>query len=112
RPLSIFISTIGTGLTTGEKSLVGWIAPSGIVALTVSSYFANILLEAGYEDARLLTTLTFGLVFFTVVADGFTISPIAKRRNLSLEGKPGILIVGSNPFTGNLSQSYIKKENI
>src|SRR5699024_8972791 len=65
RPLSIFISTIGTGLTTGEKSLVGWIAPRGIVALTVSSYFANILLEAGYEDARLLTTLTFGLVFFT-----------------------------------------------
>src|SRR5699024_7188375 len=42
RPLSIFISTIGTGLTTGEKSLVGWIAPRGIVALTVSSYFANI----------------------------------------------------------------------
>src|SRR5699024_12870813 len=37
RPLSIFISTIGTGLTTGEKSLFGWIAPRGIVALTVSS---------------------------------------------------------------------------
>ncbi|HLR23443.1 MAG TPA: sodium:proton antiporter [Pseudogracilibacillus sp.] len=110
RPLSIFISTIGTGLTTGEKSLVGWIAPRGIVALTVSSYFANILLEAGYEDARLLTTLTFGLVFFTVVAHGFTISPIAKRLNLSLEGKPGILIVGSNPFTVNLAQSFIKKE--
>src|SRR5699024_7752553 len=47
RPLSIFISTIGTGLTTGEKSLVGWIAPRVIVALTVSSYFANTLLEAG-----------------------------------------------------------------
>src|SRR5699024_1685772 len=110
RPLSIFISTIGTGLTTGEKSLVGWMAPRGIVALTVSSYFANILLEAGYEDATLLTTLIFRLVLCTVVAHGYTMRPIAKRLHLSLEGKPGILIVGSNPFTVNLAQSFIKKE--
>src|SRR5699024_385468 len=103
-------STLGTGLTTGEKSLVGWIAPRGIVALTVSSYFANILLEAGYEDARLLTTLTFGLVFFIVVAHGFTSSPVAKRLYLSLYGWQGILIVSSNPFTVNLAQSFIKKE--
>src|SRR5690625_5382694 len=60
RPLSIFLSTIGTGLSIQEKSLVGWIAPRGIVALTVSSYFASILKEAGYIDAELLTTLTFG----------------------------------------------------
>src|SRR5699024_5807730 len=110
RPLSIFISTIGTGWTTGEKSLVGWIAPRGIVALTVSSYFANILLEAGYEDARLLTTLTCGLVFFTVVAHGFRISPIEKMLHLSLGGKPVIVIVGINTYRVNLAQSLIKKE--
>src|SRR5690625_3452019 len=73
RPLSIFLSTIGSGLSTREKSLVGWIAPRGIVALTVSSYFASILEKAGYQDAALVTTLTFGLVFFTVVAHGFSI---------------------------------------
>ena len=110
RPLSIFISTIGTKLTLAEKSLVGWIAPRGIVALTVSGYFANILLEAGYEDANLLTTLTFGLVFFTVVAHGFSIGPLAKKLNLSLEGKPGVLIVGSNPFTVGLAKSFIKRD--
>src|SRR5699024_9050382 len=58
RPLSIFVSTIGTKLSIQEKSLVGWIAPRGIVALTVSSYFASILRDAGYVDAELLTTLT------------------------------------------------------
>src|SRR5690625_5006963 len=70
RPLSIFLSTIGTKLTLAEKTLVGWIAPRGIVALTVSSYFATILLDAGYEDASILTALTFALVFSTVVAHG------------------------------------------
>src|SRR5690625_7258139 len=83
RPLSIFLSTIGTGLSIQEKSLVGWIAPRGIVALTVSSYFASILKEAGYVDAELLTTLTFGLVFFTVIAHGFSIDRKSTRLNSS-----------------------------
>src|SRR5690606_1482351 len=68
RPLSIWLSTIGTDLTNQEKTLIGWIAPRGIVALTVSGYFASTLLEAGFEDAELLTALTFALVFSTVVA--------------------------------------------
>lgn len=108
RPLSIFISTIGSGLTFNEKVLVGWIAPRGIVALTVSGYFASILSDAGYEDANIVTTLTFGLVFFTVVAHGFSIGPLAKKLNLSLEGRPGTLIVGSNPFTVELAKSLSK----
>lgn len=108
RPLSIFISTIGTELSLQERSLVGWIAPRGIVALTVSSYFATILLDAGYEDANILTTLTFGLVFFTVVAHGFSISPLAKRLGLSLEGNPGVILVGSSPFTVELAKSFHK----
>src|SRR5699024_9442379 len=33
RPLSIFISTIRSGLEFKEKALIGWIAPRGIVAL-------------------------------------------------------------------------------
>lgn len=105
RPLSIFISTINSGLSLEEKALVGWIAPRGIVALTVSSYFAAKLADAGYEDASLLTALTFGLVFFTVLAHGFSIGPLAKRLNLSLEGKPGVLIVGSNQFSVGLAKS-------
>src|SRR5690606_19751420 len=90
--------------------LVGWIAPRGIVALTVSSYFATILLVAGY-DAEILTTLTFGLVFFTVLAHGFSIGWLAKKMNLSMEGRPGTLIVGSNIFTVELAKS-LTKENV
>lgn len=108
RPLSIFLSTIGTNLALNEKILVGWIAPRGIVALTVSGYFATILADAGYAGASILTTLTFGLVFFTVVAHGFSIRWLAKKLNLSMEGRPGTLIVGSNRFTVELAKSLSK----
>src|SRR5699024_3578748 len=108
RPLSIFISTMGTNLSLNEKVLVGWIAPRGIVALTVSGYFATILAEEGYQGASILTALTFALVFFTVVAHGFSIRGLAKKLNLSMEGRPGTLIVGSNIFTVQLAKSLDK----
>jgi len=105
RPASIFLSTIGSGLSLQEKTLVGWIAPRGIVALTVSGYFANVLFDAGYEDAGILTTLTFGLVFFTVIAHGFSLGWLARSLGLSRTGNPGVLIVGSNPFTAALAKT-------
>ncbi|MCJ1908103.1 cation:proton antiporter [Planococcus ruber] len=104
RPLSIWLSTIGTDLTTQEKTLIGWIAPRGIVALTVSGYFASTLLEAGFEDAELLTALTFALVFSTVVAHGFSISWLGKKLGLASSEEPGILIIGSSRFNTRLGE--------
>ncbi|MCT2535249.1 sodium:proton antiporter [Aquibacillus koreensis] len=106
RPLSIFVSTINTDLTMKERILVGWIAPRGIVALTVASYFASILLEEGFNDASIVTSLTFALVFFTVCAHGFSIGWLARKLDLSSEGQPGVLIVGSNTFSVELAKIF------
>jgi len=43
RPATIFLSTIGTGLPWQERLFVGWIAPRGIVAVAVSSFFGAAL---------------------------------------------------------------------
>ncbi|SEI03882.1 NhaP-type Na+/H+ or K+/H+ antiporter [Halobacillus karajensis] len=105
RPISIFLSTIRTDLSNSEKLLVGWIAPRGIVALTVAGYFASVLLGEGYEDASILISLTFALVFTTVVAHGFSIGWLAKKLGLSLEGPPGVLIIGGSAFTTGLAKT-------
>lgn len=110
RPLSIWISTIGTDLTRQEKTLIGWIAPRGIVALTVSGYFASTLLEAGFADAELLTALTFALVLSTVVAHGFTIGWLGRKLDLSSAVKPGILIIGASRFTIKLAKVLTELE--
>lgn len=110
RPLSIWVSTIGTELNWREKLLIGWIAPRGIVALTVSGYFASILKDHGYQDADILTALTFALVFGTVVLHGFTIGPLAKRLNLTTTDESGVLIVGGSRFAAELAKS-IKETN-
>lgn len=111
RPLSIWISTIRTELTIPEKTLVSWIAPRGVVALTVSGYFASVLLDDGYEGAQLLTALTFALVFITVCAHGFSIGPLSKKLNLASDELPGVLIVGASSFSIALADE-LKKINI
>lgn len=111
RPLSIWLSTAGTELSNAEKILIGWIAPRGIVALSVSGYFATILLNDGYEGAAMLTALTFALVFITVCAHGFSLRPIAKALGLANDAAPGILLVRANSFSIALAD-YLQKINI
>src|SRR5699024_8522404 len=110
RPLSIWLSTAGTELSKGEKILIGWLAPRGIVALSVPGYFATILLNDG-EGAAMLTALTFALVFITVCAHGFSLRPIAKALGLANDAAPGILLVGANSFSIALAD-YLQKINI
>ncbi|MGD6966046.1 cation:proton antiporter [Rossellomorea vietnamensis] len=106
RPLSIFLSTMGTDLSWQEKTLVGWIAPRGIVALTVSSYFASILFDTGFEDAEVLTSVTFALVFGTVTVHGFSIGWLAKKLDLAINDRPGVLLIGGSSFNTELAKTF------
>jgi NhaP-type Na+/H+ or K+/H+ antiporter len=105
RPLSIWLSTIGTDLSKREKILVGWIAPRGIVALTVSSYFASVLLDKGFKDASILTSLTFALVFATVCAHGFSIKWLASKLKLANDEHPGVILVGGSAFSTEFAKA-------
>ena len=81
------------------------------MALTVSGYFATILLENGYKDAELLTALTFALVFSTVVLHGFSIGFLAKKLNLTTTDESGVLLVGGTRFAAELAQSVKETGN-
>ncbi len=99
RPLSVLISTIGAGLPLKERVLVAWIAPRGIVAVAVSSFFGAALVDAGYADGEKLIPLAFAMVFATVIAHGFTLGPLSKALGLASKEQPGVLIAGASPWS-------------
>jgi hypothetical protein len=111
RPLSVWIATYGT-LKRNEALLLGWIAPRGIVAVAVSSLFATLLEDLGrrgdskfyFSGAEQITPLAFAMVFVTVVLHGFTIGPLARRLGLARKDKPGVLLVGVNPWSIDLAK--------
>ena len=111
RPASVFLSTIGTDLKLSERLLVGWIAPRGIVAVAVAGLFAGEMAEMGYAEAEAMVPLTFAMVFATVILHGFTIAPIAKRLGLASTKPPGVLIVGSSPWSVALAEK-IKEADV
>lgn len=99
RPLTVWLSTIGSDMTWQEKLLVGWIAPRGIVAVAICGFFGTALVNAGYPDGEQLIVFTFAIVFATVIAHGFSIGWLSRRLGLATASRPGVMIVGASPWS-------------
>ncbi len=103
RPLTIFLSLIGTELNWREKSIIAWIGPRGVVAVAVSGLFGARLVELGVEDGALLAPLAFALVTATVILHGFSIAPLARMLGLTSTQPAGVLIVGASSWSTALA---------
>lgn len=108
RPVTIYLSTLGTGIAWQERVLLGWIAPRGIVAAAVAGLFAQRMIEKQYVGAEQLLPLVFSLIVITVVLHGFSIGWIARRLGLATVSPHGLLIVGASPWTVGLAQALQK----
>lgn len=99
RPLTVLISLLGTTIPWNERLFVAWIAPRGIVLVAISGLFALRLSELGYTDGNVLIGLSFAVVVATVIAHGFTVDLAARLLGIKGNTRPGLLLVGSTPWT-------------
>ncbi|WP_169392617.1 MULTISPECIES: sodium:proton antiporter [Psychrobacter] len=97
RPLSVWVSSIGSTLKTSEKLMISWIGPRGIVAAAISSLFAIRLQEYDIAGVDLLVPLVFMVIIGTVMIQGLGAKSVAKLLGVREPATNGILIVGSNP---------------
>lgn len=98
RPISVFLSTIHSGLKTREKIFISWVGPRGIVAASVASLFAFTLVSEGVAENGHLLALTFMTIAMTVTLQGLTVAPLARLLGLqNLHGRL-VIIVGANLF--------------
>ncbi len=99
RPLTIAVATLGADMQRGDRVILGWIAPRGIVAAATAGLFGPALVSSGHADANALLPLVFLIIGLTVIAHGLTLAPLARRLGLAAEAENGLLIVGANPWT-------------
>ncbi|MCP2017972.1 MAG: sodium:proton antiporter [Erythrobacter sp.] len=102
RPATILLSLLGSSVPWDERLFLAWIAPRGIVLVAISGLFALRLEDIGYDGTALIG-LSFAVVVVTIIAHGFTIDLVARLLNLKGSNRPGILIVGSTPWTISLA---------
>jgi NhaP-type Na+/H+ or K+/H+ antiporter len=96
RPLTVALSSIGSGLSWRERALIAWVAPRGIVAASVSALFALRLDALRVPGADALVPLVFILIIGTVVLQSATARPLALWLKVAEPEPRGLLIFGSD----------------
>ena len=98
RPLSVWVSSIGSNLKVKEKMMISWIGPRGIVAAAISSLFAIRLQEYDIQGVELLVPLVFLIIIGTVMIQGLGAKMVGNFLGVREPETNGILVVGSNPI--------------
>jgi len=99
RPLAVWVSTVGSGLSTKEKIFLSCLAPRGIVAAAIASVFALALEARGIDGAEKLVPYTFAVIVGTVAVYGL-IGPIAaKRLALADQNPQGLIFLGAQSWS-------------
>jgi NhaP-type Na+/H+ or K+/H+ antiporter len=111
RPVSVFLSCVGSRLTLKERLFLSWMAPRGIVAAAVASIFAIRLADAGLERAEELVPVTFFFIIGTVAIYGLTAGPVARALGVSFPDPQGILFVGATPLARMIAR-VLRKDGV
>lgn len=78
RPLIAAMTTLRTDLSRGERGMVGWKAPRGIVAASSAATFSAALVSAHLDGAQKILPATFIVIVVAVVLCGLTAVPVAR----------------------------------
>ncbi|MFD4691077.1 cation:proton antiporter [Streptomyces sp. NPDC058463] len=105
RPLVAYVSTAGSGLTTGERAFVGWMAPRGIVAAATATAFSANLVDRGVDGAARILPVTFLVIVGTVLLYSLSAAPVARRLGIVKPTGTRILLVGGEPWVVDLGRS-------
>jgi len=108
RPIAALLSTMRSSLNFKERVFLSWMAPRGIVAASVASFFALELSELGIPGAEQLLAITFLVVVGTVTVYALTAAPLAQRLGLVEKSPQGTLIIGAHSWARDLAQAVQK----
>jgi NhaP-type Na+/H+ or K+/H+ antiporter len=97
RPLTVAVSTIGSGVPWPERLFMAWLAPRGVVAAATASAFALQLEGISVDGVDRLAPLTFGVIVGTVAVYGLTSRLVAARLGVLDPGGAHLSTVRAEP---------------
>ncbi len=95
RPFSVWLCTLSSELSRGERLFIAWVAPRGIVAAAIASLVAADLERAGMSGGAELRALVFLTIALTVTLAGLTAGPIGSLLGVRLRNRDTVAILGA-----------------
>ncbi|MBN1824211.1 MAG: sodium:proton antiporter [Endomicrobiales bacterium] len=108
RPVAVFLSTIGSGLSYRERIFISFVAPRGIVAAAIGSLFSLRLAQLGISDTGALVSYTFLVIIATVIFYGVISGPLAGFLKVKAN-MLGILFVGAHEWSRRIAHVFHKE---
>ena len=108
RPLTVFISLLGSDMPWRERIFIAWIAPRGIVAVAITGLFALRLTELEVEGAQVLVPLAFTTAIVTIAAHGFSASTFAKLLGINRGAGNALMLIGVNQWSLGMAEAMAK----
>ncbi|GAA1999192.1 cation:proton antiporter [Catenulispora subtropica] len=105
RPLVAAVTTWRTDLARGERGMIGWMAPRGIVAAATAATFSTTLVARGIGGAQKILPATFMVIVATVVLYGLTAVPVARMLHVVRPAHSRPLLVGGEPWVIDLGRA-------
>lgn len=102
RPLAVYLSTVGSGLSFVERAYLACLSPRGIVAAAVSALFALELEEAG-QPVEALAPVTFIVIVTTVLFSAIASRIGARRFRVARPAPKGVAFVGGPDWALDLA---------
>lgn len=113
RPINILLCTWNSDLNWRQKLFLSWVAPRGIVAASVASFFAISLTQRGINGGDSIKALVFLTIIMTVVCQGLTAGWVAKWLQITSKDVTGAVIVGCNPLSLLIARFFQERgENV
>ncbi|MFD0526269.1 hypothetical protein ACFQ1I_01790 [Kitasatospora arboriphila] len=105
RPLVSVVATARTDVGSGERAVIGWMAPRGIVAASTAATFSASLVHQGLAGADKILPVTFLVIVGTVLVYALTARPVAVRLGVGESARSRPLLVGGAPWVIDLARS-------
>ncbi|MEH2281610.1 MAG: cation:proton antiporter [Nostoc sp.] len=113
RPINILLCTWNSDLNWRQKLFLSWVAPRGIVAASIASFFAISLTQRGINGGDSIKALVFLTIIMTVVCQGLTAGWVAKWLQITSKDVTGAVIVGCNPLSLLIARFFQERgENV
>ncbi|BBD67050.1 sodium/hydrogen exchanger [Nostoc commune NIES-4072] len=113
RPINILLCTWNSDLNWRQKVFLSWVAPRGIVAASVASFFAISLTQRGINGGDSIKALVFLTIITTVVCQGLTAGWVARWLKITSKDATGAVIVGCNPLSLLIARFFQERgENV
>ncbi len=112
RPLSAFVSGIGSNLSTPQILFLASMAPRGVVAAGITSLFSWTLEQQGHAGSDILQALVYIMIIVSVLVYGVLASSMSRWLGVDGANDRSLLIIGGGQMGAEVGRVFAEDREV